>query len=354
MATMTTPIAWPQPPPPAPFWFPMPPSQPVQRFRPSPYYPDAAEAALIRAAHSVLTSFLATSLTSTSTSPSAAAEPCSAGEEEDVLGSSGIRADVLHFHFPFLDCGALAAEVRRRRRSDGESKGGGGGTFLEENEGGATSNAEDDSVPPLPPSPENPSAVASPSEAERLRPKDSDSHREDGTDDGAASKPRRRKRKKQRPLPLVFNNPGTNAPPDPLPARHALLEAQGLEPPSAAQASNPPPLPAWGGVADYPAAAATLSSRPLDLRTLWEEYEVGINGRKPARHFTSAERGQCKHVYSRRKIGWGAIDRMVRTERWTAEGAIEEIYRVYGQKTLNHLLLARRVDERAGGHKRLR
>uniref|UniRef100_A0A7S4JBF9 Transcription activator GCR1-like domain-containing protein n=1 Tax=Odontella aurita TaxID=265563 RepID=A0A7S4JBF9_9STRA len=348
MATMTTPIAWPQPPPPAPFWFPMPPSQPVQRFRPSPYYPDAAEAALICAAHSVLTSFLATSLTSTSTSPSAAAEPCSAGEEEDVLGSSGIRADVLHFHFPFLDCGALAAEVRRRRRSDGESKGGGGGTFLEENEGGATSNAEDDSVPPLPPSPENPSAVASPSEAERLRPKDSDSHREDGTDDGAASKPRRRKRKKQRPLPLVFNNPGTNAPPDPLPARHALLETQGLEP-LMAQAFGPPP-PARGEVGPL-----MLSSRPPDLRTLWEEYEVGIDGRKPARHFTSRERQKCKGSYCRRKIGWGAIDRMVSTGRWTAEGAIDEIHEVYGRdRKLNSLLLAMRDDERAGGHERLR
>jgi len=36
--------------------------------------------------------------------------------------------------------------------------------------------------------------------------------------------------------------------------------------------------------------AATLSALPRDLHTLWQEYVLGIGGRKPARLFTTQER----------------------------------------------------------------
>lgn len=55
-------------------------------------------------------------------------------------------------------------------------------------------------------------------------------------------------------------------------------------------------------------------AKPRDLYQLWQEYEFGIGGRKPARQFTSVERGAVKFTYSRRKITtWDAIDRMVRS-----------------------------------------
>ncbi|KAG1705685.1 hypothetical protein DVH05_003395 [Phytophthora capsici] len=49
-------------------------------------------------------------------------------------------------------------------------------------------------------------------------------------------------------------------------------------------------------------AAIKLSKRPKDLFELWHEYEFGFAGVKPARDFTSVERGANKFVYSRRKL----------------------------------------------------
>jgi len=75
--------------------------------------------------------------------------------------------------------------------------------------------------------------------------------------------------------------------------------------------------------------AATLG-KPRDLYQLWNEYEFGLGGRKPARQFTAVERGAVKCSYSRRKIVWDAIDRMVRSGA-TAQVAIDRIYGVYGR-----------------------
>ena len=44
---------------------------------------------------------------------------------------------------------------------------------------------------------------------------------------------------------------------------------------------------------------ATLCSRPKLLTVVWDEWQNGIGGRKPAcLLFTRAEHGQCKQVYS--------------------------------------------------------
>ena len=99
--------------------------------------------------------------------------------------------------------------------------------------------------------------------------------------------------------------------------------------------------------------AATLSRCPRNLYVLWQEYEFGLGGRKPARQFTSAERGRVKFKYSRRKIIWGAIDRMVRGGA-TAQVAIDRIYEVYGRLNVSAMATAMREDEKHGGHQHLR
>ena len=47
---------------------------------------------------------------------------------------------------------------------------------------------------------------------------------------------------------------------------------------------------------------ATLSRNPRDLFVLWQEYMFRIAGRKPAKQFSSKERGKCKFTYNLRKI----------------------------------------------------
>lgn len=98
---------------------------------------------------------------------------------------------------------------------------------------------------------------------------------------------------------------------------------------------------------------ATLTKNPRDLYTLWKEYEFGVGGRKPARQFTSIERGKCKYTYSKRKVIWNVIDRMVRGG-YTAQVACDRIYDIYGRLSLTKLVLEIRKDEKRGGHCSLR
>ena len=72
----------------------------------------------------------------------------------------------------------------------------------------------------------------------------------------------------------------------------------------------------------------TLSSCPRTLYVLWNEYEVGIGGRKAAKLFNSAERGRVKHKYSLRKVFWDQVIKMIR-RGYTAHTAIDKIYEVY-------------------------
>lgn len=108
-----------------------------------------------------------------------------------------------------------------------------------------------------------------------------------------------------------------------------------------------------GGEGQAGAPAATLSTCPRNLYVLWQEYEFGVGGRKPARQFTSVERGRVKFKYSRRKIIWNAIDRMVRGGD-TAQVAIDRIYGVYGRLNVSAMATAMRQDEKNGGHPQLR
>ena len=80
---------------------------------------------------------------------------------------------------------------------------------------------------------------------------------------------------------------------------------------------------------------ANLSSLPRDLITLWREYQFGLNGRKPARLFTTGERNanrKMKQTYYRRNQVWECMRRQVH-RGLTPEQAAQELRMVYGPKT---------------------
>lgn len=85
-----------------------------------------------------------------------------------------------------------------------------------------------------------------------------------------------------------------------------------------------------------------LSKRPPNLYVLWREYEFGLkDGQKPARDYTSVERGANKVKYCRRKKFWDLVDLLIRRGS-DSDTAISKIYAVYGEnstvtKVLNDL-----------------
>jgi len=93
---------------------------------------------------------------------------------------------------------------------------------------------------------------------------------------------------------------------------------------------------------------ASLGKTPRSVHQLWQEYQFGIGGRKPARTFSAVERGRVKVKYCRRNIIWKAIDRMVRSGS-TAQVAIDRIYASYGELTVTQMMNAMGADEKNGG-----
>jgi hypothetical protein len=69
----------------------------------------------------------------------------------------------------------------------------------------------------------------------------------------------------------------------------------------------------------------TLSACPRNLYALWEEYEFGLNGQKPAKKFTSREIGSVLYKYTWRKIVWDKITLMIR-QGHTYLTALDELY----------------------------
>jgi Transcriptional activator of glycolytic enzymes len=105
-----------------------------------------------------------------------------------------------------------------------------------------------------------------------------------------------------------------------------------------------------GGEIPY---AATLSTFPKDLWVLWEEYTTGLQGRKAARCFTSRERGRVRYKYHHRKVVWDKIAEMVR-QGLSYHVAIDEIYRVYGQRNkVTEIINKMRSDRIRGGNPEL-
>ena len=81
---------------------------------------------------------------------------------------------------------------------------------------------------------------------------------------------------------------------------------------------------------------------------LWQEYMLGIGGRKLAKDFTAYERGQDKCRYCRRKIFWDLVAENVRAQR-LATDVIDSIYAAYGSSLSVTAIINRiRKDKKNG------
>ena len=70
---------------------------------------------------------------------------------------------------------------------------------------------------------------------------------------------------------------------------------------------------------------ASLSKNSQSVCTLWYEYEFCIAGRKPAKVFSNRDRGANRYTYSKMKIFWDLVVKMVHRRR-SAHKAIDCIY----------------------------
>ena len=99
---------------------------------------------------------------------------------------------------------------------------------------------------------------------------------------------------------------------------------------------------------------ANLSRHPRTLLLLWHEFLHGLDNNKPAKDFTRAERGRVKRTYSRRKVFWDLLCRMI-DAGFTELIAIDRIYFSYGRNLSVTKILDRLIsDKRRNGHPNLR
>ena len=96
----------------------------------------------------------------------------------------------------------------------------------------------------------------------------------------------------------------------------------------------------------------TLMPKPkslYDLCNLWDEYLNGVGGRKPARHFSESERGRVKYKYTRRKVVWDVIRKLVDLGH-SSQRAIDMIYEVYyGAQTCVTTIINRMRKDKLNG-----
>ena len=92
---------------------------------------------------------------------------------------------------------------------------------------------------------------------------------------------------------------------------------------------------------------------PRALEALWQEYANGPGGSLPARELAARERGRAKRMYSKRKIIWGATQRML-GRGWALENAARSTKHAHGSKPASQLIEAMRKGEAQGGGRRLR
>ena len=91
---------------------------------------------------------------------------------------------------------------------------------------------------------------------------------------------------------------------------------------------------------------AKLIRNPKSLYVLWNEYEFGIAGRRPAKTFSKEERGRDRYNYYKRNIFWSLVVEMVRRGR-SANEAIDTIYQAYGYKTsITHIIKKLQDDKK--------
>ena len=96
----------------------------------------------------------------------------------------------------------------------------------------------------------------------------------------------------------------------------------------------------------------TLVKCPKSLFVLWQEYEFGLGGRIPAKHFNSKDRGRVKYKYCMRKHFWDLISKMIQ-HGYSHTSAIDKVYTIYDGSVTN-ILRDIRKDKKRGGHPQLR
>jgi hypothetical protein len=103
-----------------------------------------------------------------------------------------------------------------------------------------------------------------------------------------------------------------------------------------------------------PVLVAELSRAPKTIFDVWMEYAFGIGGRKPAKDFTSLERGANRFAYCRRKVVWDCISKHVNAG-FLAATAIDRILECYGRnQNVSAIITAMVNDKKRGGHPNLR
>eukprot|EP00944_MAST-04C_sp_MAST-4C-sp1_P001285 g1285.t1 len=72
-----------------------------------------------------------------------------------------------------------------------------------------------------------------------------------------------------------------------------------------------------------------LMPRIPTIGMLWQEFQTGIGSNKAAKSFTSYDRGKNRYVYSRRKVFWDIMVKLIE-EGYSATSALANIDVVYG------------------------
>lgn len=102
-------------------------------------------------------------------------------------------------------------------------------------------------------------------------------------------------------------------------------------------------------IGDVAGQHATLSPSPRNLYALWQEFYVGIDGRKPAKDFSPKERGGPRKVtYCRRKKFWLLVSHLIRSGD-SADRACEKIYDAYGHDATVTKILNCIASDQANG-----
>jgi hypothetical protein len=91
-----------------------------------------------------------------------------------------------------------------------------------------------------------------------------------------------------------------------------------------------------GGIVDN---SATLNKFPKNLYLLWEEYEFGLHGQKPAKGFTTREHGWDRFKYNQWKIVWEMI-----RKGHSYRTAINVLYQIYGDNSVTDIMSKMRTD----------
>lgn len=98
---------------------------------------------------------------------------------------------------------------------------------------------------------------------------------------------------------------------------------------------------------------AKLASHPRTLLLLWHEFLYGLDNNKPAKNFTSVERGRVKFKYCRRKCFWSVMANLINAG-FTELTAIDKIHQAYGNNlSVTTVLNRMQKDKKNGGHPNL-